>query len=305
MASRWHWIAVIFSGLALCSRLWADSIGLLYPDVRDPYLKVFLNIADGARKQLGIPLHHQVFSRDASPEDTQRWLAANDISAAILLGSGNVGMLGADPNFPYVVGAISAQAPDTYSSISLNPAPDLLFKGLLRLKPGINTIHVVYDTERNSWEIEQAKAIAADMQLQLVVYPANNLRDAAKIFRDAQQDMDGNREALWLPLGGPARDKSILQSILETAWIKEQVVISSNLADVKRGVLFSLYPDNTGMGQELAKLLQSLQANPQMQPNTYFVRSLFSAINRRTAEHLEIHLGNQELNNYDFVYPPR
>ena len=143
------------------------------------------------------------------------------------------------------------------------------------------------------------------MGLSLHSYPAGDMRQAATTYRDIQKQMDPNTEALWLPLGGPARDKSIIQNILETAWRKEQIVFSSNLSDVKRGVLFAMYPDNVGMGQQLAQLLDELKANPQQTAQTHFVKSLFTAINRRTAEHLEITLGNQELSNYDFVYPPR
>ncbi len=305
MASRWHRIAWIFSGLALPSCLWADPVGLLYPDVRDPYQKVFLNIAEGAEAQLGTSLYRHILSKSTTSQETESWLAEKDISAVIALGADSVNFLNADNQLPLVVGAVSAQAPESFSSVSLNPSPKLLFAGVLALQHSIKTIHVVFDPSRNNWEVEQAAEMAKALNIKLIGYPAEDLRQAATTYRDIQNQMDAKTEALWLPLGGPARDKTIMQTILEIAWVNEQVIFSSNLADVKRGVLFAMYPDNTGMGKELAQLLTELQKNPEQPHQTQFVTSLYKAVNRRTAEHLQIRLGNQDLSAYDFVYPPR
>jgi putative ABC transport system substrate-binding protein len=285
--------------------LWAEPAALLYPDVRDPYLQVFLNIAKGAESELGQTLKHQVVEENTSSTDIQNWLQKHRVSSVVALGSHTADLLGSNTKLPFVVGAINAQAPNTFSSISLNPAPNLLFAGVRELKPKISTIHVVFDPARNGWEIEQATSLAEAMGMTLLSYPVDDLRQAANTFRDIQSKLQADTEALWLPLGGPARDKTIMQNILETAWIHDQVVFSSNLADVKRGALFAMYPDNIGMGGDLGKLLKSVQENPEREATTQFASSLFKAVNRRTAEHLEIGLSNQALSRYEFVYPPR
>ena len=53
VASRWHRIASIFSGLGLSFCVVAEPVGLLYPNVREPYQKVFHNIAEGAESHIG------------------------------------------------------------------------------------------------------------------------------------------------------------------------------------------------------------------------------------------------------------
>ena len=304
LASRWHWIASIISGLGLSFCVSAEPVGLLYPDVRDPYQKVFLNIVEGAESQLKSTTATFVITSSTEQTDIQAWIKNNNIEAVIALSSQTTELLVGE-TLPLVVGAIAAQEPTQYSSVSLNPSPEHLFKGLLVLKPAIKTIHVVYDSDRNQWEIDQAEKIANKLGLSLTAYSTDDLRDAAIAYRDIQKNMDANKEALWLPLGGPSRDKSIIQNILETAWVKDQVVFSSNLADVKRGVLFAMYPDNVGMGKELVQLLQEVQKNPDRSHEARFVTSLFKAVNRRTAEHLNIRLSNQDLSGYDFVYPPK
>lgn len=306
MASRWHWIAFVFSGLWLPTSVGDEPpVALLYPDVQGSYQNVFLNIADGVEEELGHPLKHWTVNKNSQGTDAANWLQENNIDAAILLGSQSVSLFQQPISLPFVVGAIGAQAPETYSAISLNPAPDLLFSGLRELWPNITTIHVVFDPDRNQWEVDQASALAQNMGITLLTYPTEDLRAAATTYRDIQADMKSSTEALWLPLGGPARDKSIMQSILEAAWIQEQAVFSSNLADVKRGALFAMYPNNVGMGKELGKLLREVRENPTREARTQFVTSLYKAVNRRTAEHLEIRLGNRELAQYEFVYPPR
>jgi putative ABC transport system substrate-binding protein len=69
---------------------------------------------------------------------------------------------------------------------------------------------------------------------------------------------------------------------------------------VAHGVLFALYPDNEAMGSDLAKLALALAngAPLRFEPN----RGLRRAINRRTAEHLNIRL---EPGDYDLVLPTR
>ena len=285
---------------------WAEPVAVIYPEVREAYKKVFLNIADGAEKELGQDLLHLEISEDSSTARTKAWLDQNNVSAVIALGNKSIEEIGPDLKFPTVIGAVVFQpGANQYAGISLNPAPDRLFSGLQKLLPKLNTIHVVYDPDRNQWEVEAATELAEIMGITVNGYPANDLRQAATAYRDIQEKMNSDTDAVWLPLGGPARDKAILQNILETAWTKKQAVISSNLADVKRGVLFAMYPDNVGMGEDLGKLLKEVLKQSDGNSKIHFTTALFQAINRRTAEHLDMRLSQDDLSHYHFIYPPR
>jgi len=285
---------------------WAEPVALLYPEVREPYQQVFLNIAEGIEQEIGHELKYLVITPDTSKDKTIAWLRQHKITGVIAMGNHRAYSFGPELNLPIVFGAVAFQAENLpYSGISLNPNPALLFNEILHLKPDITTIHVVYDPKRNQREIEHAIVLATQLKIKLLSYPTDDLRHAAVAYRNIQKKMDAETEALWLPLGGPARDKSILQNILEIAWANNHIVFSSNLADVKRGVMFAMYPDNVGMGHELGKLLKNVESNPNLKPDIYFTQSLFKAINRRTAEHVNLRLSNQTLGAYDFVYPPR
>lgn len=296
----------ILSLLFVVTASWAEPIAVIYPEVREAYKKVFENITEGAESELGQKLLLLELASNTSTQKTGDWISENNVSAIIALSKKSLSQVDSDPKLPIVVGSIAYQPPsDGYSGISLNPAPERLFTGLKFFLPELHTVHVVFDPKRNRWEVEAATKLAKKIGITVQSYPAKDLRQAATAYRDIQKNMDPNTDALWLPLGSPARDKAILQNILETAWVKKQAVVSSNLADVKRGVLFAMYPDNIGMGKDLGKLLNKVINQTQKEPEIYFTTALFQAINRRTAEHLDMRLRQEDFNNFNFIYPPR
>ncbi len=300
------WTCIFFSLVFGSGTVCAESVAVIYPEVREAYKKVFNNITEGVEAELKQNILLREINKNTSPSETRAWLSKNSISAVVALGNKSIQAIGPDLDIPTVIGAVVFQ-PDTnqYAGISLSPSPEQLFSGLRVLLPTLKTIHVVYDPARNQWEVEAAAELAVSLGITVKPYPSEDLRTAAKAYRDIQSKMDSESEALWLPLGGPARDKAILQNILETAWVKEHAVISSNLADVKRGVLFAMYPDNVGMGENLGRLLKEVVNQTQSEPKIYFTTALFKAINRRTAEHLNIRIGQSDLDEYNFIYPPR
>ncbi|MGI1678609.1 MAG: hypothetical protein K6L75_07760 [Cellvibrionaceae bacterium] len=286
----------------------ADNVGVIYPEIREPYLQIFLNIKEGVEKEVGKKdqVLEYVVAKGESPEKIRKWIEKKKISAVIALGSRGINSIAAPNSIPSVVGAAVLKPGSTsYSGITLNPAPDVLLTTVVKLKPRINKIHVVYEPKVNEWVIEEAQKTLEKNNIELVSYAVDDLSSAASAYKSIQKSIDNSTEAIWLPMGGPSREKSLMQSILATAWSKDQAIISSNLSDVKRGALFSMYPDNVAMGRELGKLLKERQHNPNAESQVVFVRSLLQAINIRTAEHIGLRFGKEELRQFEFIYPPQ
>lgn len=292
--------------LALCSGLTqADTIAVLYPQAREPFLQVYTNIIEGIESEHGAGVLSFGISENTSTDEVRNWLDSADISGLVVLGNRSLDHLPADNERPFVVGGTvlkpqSAPLP----GISLNPSLTALFGGLLELKPTVSDIHVVYEAGYNGWVIAKAEAAAEKLGLKLHAHPVSGLREAAAKYREVQQALDRHNSALWLPLGGPSREKFILQSILQTAWSRDQIVISSNLADVRRGALYALYPNNQAMGRDLARALRAQLADSASAEST-FLTSTFQAINLRTAEHIGLRLTKDDLRKFEFVYPPQ
>ncbi len=295
-------------GLAVClafisSPSIADT-AVLYPDVREPYAQIFASITEGIEKEIKGRIHQLAVAKGSTPAETKTWLDKNKVTGIIALGSRGINSLEIGSEIPTVVGAVVIH-PETnnYVGITLNPSPTLLFREFSALMPKIKSIHVVYDPLSHQWIVDAATLAAESLGLKLVPHPADDLSAALKAYQQVQHSIDGETDALWLPLGGPSRDKTILQNVLEESWKRNQAVISSNLSDVKRGALFAMYPDNVGMGQQLARLLMQQQGGEHKR-EVQFVESLAKAMNLRTAEHLGLRPSRNEIKQFEFIYPP-
>ena len=93
--------------------------------------------------------------------------------------------------------------------------------------------------------------------------------------------------------GGSLNDPSILMLVLEAAWKKKIIVFSSNPSHVKRGALFSLYPDNRKMGGTLAEIAQQHELKL-ISPSAGLapLKSVHLIVNKRTSKHLGIMLND-------------
>ena len=95
-------------------------------------------------------------------------------------------------------------------------------------------------------------------------------------------------------------DSAVLPLVLNEAWKRQLVLLSSTLAHVKRGVLMAPFPDNRGMGRALAESALRQMAGGKPLDGVLALRDLRSAVNSRTASHLGLDLS---LGRFDLVLP--
>lgn len=287
----------------------AASVAIVYPEVREPYRSVFMEIAHGMEQELGQPVgHYQLEERDSSAERLIEQLKTDRVDVVVTLG--RAGLAIAKPlssAFPVVIGATMIrpdELPSGLSGISLTPAPEALFDNLKKLVPEITKVTVIYDTRQTAWEIEQAERAAKERGLTLTAKPTDSFRDASDLFRQVLAETKNNSIALWLPRENTAMDEqAMLPEVLREAWEKNFVVFSSNLDHVRKGALFSLYPDNVGMGRSLAGLaLRQLRADGKFE-SIKLLQDLLIAVNLRTAEHLGLRFSNQIRREFAMVFP--
>ena len=135
--------------------------------------------------------------------------------------------------------------------------------------------------------------------------PAEDLGTAASLYREAMRDNDAHDKAIWLPTDATTTDENvIIPLVLEAAWKRDIVVFSSNPTHVKRGALFSVYPDNKALGQRLAALALQRAGDPAGGTHTIEpLRDLLIAVNLRTADHLGLEYNSQQLSRFHLVFP--
>jgi len=285
------------------------ALAIFYPEIREPYRRIFQDIIDGIQDQFPGHTESYELSREPDIDNLKRWLRRRKIDTVIALGSrgfrvasevrGEVSAV--------VVGALSippSPASTEATGITLIPDPGLLFQRLRELVPAVRKVVVIYNASTSSWLIERAREAAAELGLVLDARDAADLREAAEQYRDVLAVDSAGSSALWvLEDRTTMDDRAILPLILEKAWENHLVVFSSSPAHVRRGALFSLYPNNFELGRSLAdvalRLADAHDGAEGLQP----LRDVHIAVNLRTAEHLGLTFSTRTRRQFDMVFP--
>ncbi|WP_305041592.1 ABC transporter substrate-binding protein [Geoalkalibacter sp.] len=281
-----------------------NRIGVLYPDVKEPFLGVFQNILLGIESESSGPVIPNALPDQVEPGTLEGWLAQEKIDTVIALGrQGALAAQSLNNNRALIVGAVPT-APEGFSGISLSPDPAVLFQHLRDLVPRAQRVHVVY-SETTAWLIPLAEAAARARGLKLQAYPVTELREAVLEYRRLLQSLRGLSDAIWLPLDNlTADDEVVLPLVLQGALDRGLVVFSSKPSHAQRGTLFSMFPDHFAMGQSLARLASTKtqgQANASVLP----LANLQLAVNLRTAFHLGLRFTPRQQERFDLVFPSR
>ena len=302
-------VCSIMLGLVPARSALPDSpdVGVLYPDIREPYRGVFLQIVEGIEAQLGAAVKHYALPEEFSSQTVRDWLDREKLTTVIALGSRGLRAATELPkDLQVVVGAVLKAPPKArFPVVTLNPDPAVLFDRLRQLAPRVRRVTVVYNPQRTGWLMERAGKAAKARGLGLNLIPAHDRREAALKYRDFLEQAGAGMEAVWL-LQDPATTdaRTVLPLILKEAWNKDLVVFSSNPAYVKRGVLFALYPDNVGMGRTLGRMaLQAKDSDRFRIRGDLPLTDLLIAVNVRTADHLGLELTGRQKRAFDLVFP--
>ena len=289
------------------------SVGVLYPEVREPYDSIFRSIIEGIRSVPGIESKDYALTSDSDLKALPGWLNGGSFDAVIALGTRCLRMSEQLPsNLPTVVGAVQMSADLTerhITGIVLSPDPDVLFARLVAVAPRVRRVNVVYNPEVNGWLISRAKKAAIARGISLNALPASSFREAASRLRRLLSQSTSDLDTIWILQDNSIFDeRTMLPSILKTAWDRRLIVISNTPTDVKRGVLLGLYPNNHAMGARLGRLAIKVAAKGDHaadDPGVMPLQDLHVAINARTAKHLGLEIPRRDLETYDLVFPER
>lgn len=282
------------------------AIAVIYPNLPEPYHSIFADIVSGIQSGTRLEVKEYLLSNDGQAGELPSFLAKGHYSALVVLGQRTLDAVQAlGLKIPIVAGAVKI-APEqnpNVTAISLTAAPDRLFDLVRTFTPQTKRVHVVYDPVRQGWLIALARQAAAERGLTLVSYEAQDLRSMAQRYSEVFNSNSGPGNALWLPSEDNVGQEALLAEVLEQIWRRGWPAFSSNPGLVKRGMLFALYPDNRAMGASLAKLavqrITDAKATRAVQP----VTDLLTAVNLRTADHLNIQLSAEQRQGFVLVFP--
>ena len=298
------------TGLAAAPCLAADparAIAVIYPDLGEPFRSVFSTIIEGVEDRVRGRVSSFAAGNNAAPADFAEDIRRKDIK--VLIGLGRSGMrvaAGLANELGVVVGCVvSVQENEAkgFPIYTLAPDPALLLQRLRRLMPAAKRVHVIFDPRLNAWLIRLARDAARAEGLELLSYEAVDQAAALRLYAQVLAAADPTRDALWLAQDSTTvDDNAVLPLVLKEGWNRGLAVFSSNVSHVKRGALFSLYPDNLELGRSLASAAVRALGSPRPAPGVQPLRETRAAVNTRTAAHLGLDIQSR-LPSFDLVFP--
>ena len=283
------------------------SIAVIYPDIGEPYRTVFAQIVGGIEAKARARVFNYMLGPDVNIEELKNSLYRQNARVVIALGQRGVKIASTlDRSIGVVAGAVIAAPGNEMRALpinSLSPDPALMFSHLKELMPAARRVFTVYDPRQNGWLMRRAKEAARAQSLELVAYEAQDLRSAMHAYLEIFAAADSRHDALWLPLDSTTvEDGSVLPLLLHESWDRKLALFSSSFSHVRRGVLFSLYPDNAALGRHLADTAQGfLSSGDYGEHGMILLREVLMAINLRTASHLGLDTSRRQ--TYDMAFP--
>ncbi len=275
------------------------KVAVIYPQLREPYNKVFDRILEGIVEELDGRVVPYRIPADSTTGTTEldSWIRENNIDAVIGLGRQGFEVTRSLPVPTARVAGALVTTPDKVNAgvsvITMTPSPAIVLRNLQRLAPDVKNISFAYSEKYNGWYVNLVHQHASKMGYSVNAVPVENVKQAAIFYREFFSRAT-RHDALWLLQDPQVIDNGpLLASVMQQAWEHDIVVFSNNPAHVARGALFSHYPANRQLGRQLALLTRQKLRSPGMGKKIIPIRDLMLAVNIRTAEHL------------GYSYPPR
>jgi putative ABC transport system substrate-binding protein len=252
---------------------------IIYPEVREPFARVFEEVVRGAEEGYQQNVRRVSMADNQSPVDFVHVLDRN--SPVLVLGN-----------------RLARQVTEH------NADSEVIAQKLPVLVPGIKTVHIVTNAENNLLDFDRATQALSQQGIKLSIHQAEDIRVAAGVYRDLMQTLDED-DAVWILPKGSFVNNAVLAILLQESWEKHFVVFSSNPIHVKRGALFSIYPNNYKMGLSLGRLALDVAQNNSPQRQMQALEDIFVTLNERTSNHLGINLTDDIRAHIDLILPAR
>ncbi|NOY66790.1 MAG: hypothetical protein GXP13_05205 [Gammaproteobacteria bacterium] len=277
---------------------------VLYPEASPVHARLYQIIIKGMQGDNEMVIMPHQFNQHTNKEELKNRISKKQGQAVIILGKTGISLsIELNLDIPVVTGA-HILTRQNRSSVSLAADPGQMFRKLKQLSPKVRRVFVIHNEMNSGWLIKLATIAARKQGLKLEPLVIDTPNDITGAFHMIQKKAQKDRDAIWLPLDPAVPTRVVLPELLKVAWKKDLVIFGNNPLDVKKGILFAMYPDYINIGKQLLTMVQSRIKNKTVsQPEAS--RYLKMAFNNRTALHLGIMLDSQQLEQINLIYPRR
>ena len=284
-------------------------VPVVYPDIGEPFRSVFLRIVQGIDERLPQPGIKLLVPPQAEPGAWVAELQRQRPRVVVALGRAGLRVALGLEGVEVVGGGIITPAEGDQRATSLQslaPDPQLLLQRLRSLLPTVQRVSVVFSARHSGWLMRPAQEAARALGLELRPLEAEDLKQALRAYQQFFAQA-GRQDALWLPQDPATVDEhTVLPLALQECWNRHIALLSSNLAHVRRGALFALYPNNLALGHSLGQAATALLARSSAAPRGLRpLREVLAALNTRTAGHLGLNPSPALQRSFELLLPER
>lgn len=290
-------VVVALLAWSLASQVLAEKVLILYPQVKEPYAKIYQDTLDG----IGRVYRDKPTILVINPGEHINPSAVVGPTVIVALGNDAARALGAvEPQVPVITTDNQDISFKVRRQLAYYPDPDTLLDNLRRYQPEIRTLLMVAESDTDPYQQRVRESLARD-GLGLKVCVAQNLTESARCYRELL-DAATARDAIWILHGGRLLEPALLTNILATAWERQLTVLSSNPDHVRRGALLSLYPDNISAGRQLGAMIAAcLAPGSCTHSEVSYLRVMGIAFNERTSRHLGLNVSPEARTGADLL----
>lgn len=291
--------------LLVGARVAGGTVLVLYPDAPAPYQQAFEQIVAGIARTAPGPLQTLALTPELDQARVRRWLDAHRdrATALVLLGQRALQAYAAgSTELPVLVGGVGALPGQTaWPGVSLIIDPELFVQTLRELLPAIDTLVVIHHTQDQVW-LQRVERIAAIRGLSVEPMAVADAETAVRQITRTLDRIDPRTTALWFSRNTLSLNTELIfPFVLAETWKRRIAAFSDTVTHTQRGLLFSLYPDYVGVGEELGGRIRNVASGTTA--DLRFTRAARLALNIRTARHLGMILRPDLLERAGQVFP--
>lgn len=286
-----------------CDTCEIQRILLIHPAVEAPYDLIVEHVRAGLARGAQRPVESYTLPDAETDPRLAQWLTKRRTHSAIV----TIGRQALDAvtatatDIPVFAAAVEQPPSDEVNGISIFIAPQRFFETLSAIAPHITTVHVIYLSDKAQTLTPAINAAGRIHGINVVAAGVNNLRDAV-ITTEKLLDNMQHGEAMWLHRGVIRLNEEVMMPlIVSKSWRLRVPVFTSDAEYVKRGLLFSLFPDYEGMGISLGERLGSDQLP--LPQGLEFLTTTKGVLNMRIARHLDVKPKRSTLNRFEIIFP--
>jgi hypothetical protein len=270
----------IYSFVFLCAFLFNSTVFgkdthlvVVYPFADTSQDDIYLQVVSGIENKFP---HIERLELPEGVDNIQPQLDRAHPDRVIALGKRAVDAVSKSSYHTNMIVGLAYFSASEYNGVGLALDSAILTPQLSRLVPFVKRVFVVQDTSYLT--IDDPKS-SLPSSPQLILKKGSDSISTIRLLGNLLEHEATTTDVVFIPANLP---NNILYEVVKVAWDKKIMLLSTNLSHLEGGAMMVFYPDNVGIGEQLALL--SNKPNPGYEN----VKNISVGLNRRIAQHLEI-----------------